>query len=130
MANIDIPKVLKKGEVKVDFNHKKLLDSLKFETDLDVGAKAEVVKETIRFIIANNLEPVTSPMIREIVCIMLMKHGHMKQRLEYTRIGLPYFDLEKGVFGIDLTEDVRMRLIYDHVKKEYEAVKELIEKYD
>ena len=38
---------------------------------------------------------ITAPLIREVVNVHLIKEGFEKERLQYTRIGLPLFDLNK-----------------------------------
>ena len=67
---------------------------------------------------------ITAPLIREIANVHLLKMGLEKCRLQYTRIGMPYYDLEqlflkKGGRKI-LTKILRW------VEIEYRAVKKLV----
>jgi len=71
------------------------------------------------------LELITAPLIREVVNVHLLKLGFEKERLQYTRIGLPFHDLQ------ELFEDIQdKKKIYRKILKwvmfEYCAVGDLI----
>ena len=85
----------------------------------------KITDNVCRFIIGSNLKLITAPLIREIVNVELLKLGLEKQRLQYTRIGFPYYDLEKMTnksFDMNLVQK-----IFKHVINEYVEVKKLIE---
>jgi len=120
------------------FNLNLIKESLLLETELCEESAIFITNETCRFIIGitgerNGLgiKYITAPMIREIVCVMLLKHGFEKERLQYTRIGLPHYDLEllfkkpKQEGDRELVQHIREEgynvnnIIYDlNVKKE------------
>ena len=64
------------------------------------------------------------------VNVQLLKNGFEKERLQYTRIGLPFYDLKKIFTGIDNPENCEevVSKILNWVIEEYYAVDKLIEK--
>jgi len=120
-----LPNVLKKGSVRQDFNPEKIYDSLVKETSLTLEQAMQITEDTTRFLVSKKLKLITAPLIREIVNFQLLSRKFEKVRLEYTRIGFPFYDLGKIVDNGLEVEDAK-ELIYQHVKQEYKAVKELI----
>jgi anaerobic ribonucleoside-triphosphate reductase len=120
--------VLRNGHEQ-EFVPKRILISLKQETGLEHEKAMKVLEAIRRDYIATNQEKVTPPMIREKACVTMYEMGFKKERHYYTRIGFPMYDL-RFILDVDMPEDVKMRLVYNHVKQEYEAVKKLIERCD
>jgi hypothetical protein len=65
-------------------------------------------------------------LLREIANVELLSDNLERERSLYTRIGLPFYDLTKLFSnGGDIKEQ-----IYQHIKKEYQAVRENIREID
>ena len=117
-----IDKTLKRKEFDPNLIYKSLLK----ETNISEENAEKIVKQVARSIISmsSNIKYITSPMIREIVNATLLQYGLEKERLRYTRIGFPYYDLEKLVKNNDQSEtNVK---ILEHIKNEFFNVKKLI----
>ena len=121
--NIQLPNVSRKDGYE-PFDRDKIYTSLSKETTLSYGDAAFIADKVTRFIFANNLKFLSGPLIREIVNVKLLEFGFEKQRLEYTRIGLPYYDFKKLNKYVMLRNESE---IYQRILKEFEAVKKLIE---
>ena len=129
---VDLPKVLKRGEVEVDFIPKKILESFK-ELNIEPEMKVTIVEDVVRFIVGNNLRIITTPMIREIDCVMFLKHGYQIPRLWFTRIGESFSDLKKKIEQEDTIDEIWEYFdwrvedkISHHSIEEFYAVKRLI----
>lgn len=120
--NIEFPLVSKKDRQE-KFDPAKVFNSLTRETSLTFSERHFVAKDVVRFIVALNLKFLSGPLIREITNVILLQHGHEKARLEYTRIGFPFHDLQEILNNPILYS----QHIVQHVTTEYEAVKKLIE---
>lgn len=118
---LDLPVVVKRKSGDQLFNKDKIRDSLMKETGLTKLIATDIALEVKRFVFTNNLKIVTAPLIREICNTFLLSRGLEKHRLLYTRIGIPYFDLQ-GVLLYD-------EKIIKHIEKEYYAVRKLIGEY-
>lgn len=124
------PKIIDKTLKAKELDPIRIYESLLRETDL-FGIQAKfITQETTKFIISisGKLKFITAPMIREIINVILLQYGYEKERLQYTRIGEPYYDLEK------LYEDPNRlvwinvdRKVAKHSKKEFYNVKKLID---
>lgn len=124
--NIFIPFILKKNSIKEEFDTQKIYNSLLKETSISEENAKKITNNVIRFLISTNIKLITAPLIREVANVQLLKLGLEKERLEYTRIGFPRYDLNelynKDFYG---TKD---KLILEHIDKELEDVNILIEK--
>ena len=126
--NLDLmPKVMDKTLKKKDFKPNLIYESLLRETSLTGKEARLITDETTRCIItiSGNVSYITAPMIREVSNSVMLKHGFEKQRLEYTRIGFPYFDLKKLLEDEDV-DDNGDEEILEHVLTEFYNVKNLI----
>jgi hypothetical protein len=128
------PKVLykdkKEGIVKKkNFDPNRIYDRLIKETSLSEKDAEKVTLDVFRFIASSNLKILTAPLIRELVSYTLSKFGFEIARLQNTRIGFPYKDLEEK---IDECQDVNelKEFIYQGVVNEFNEVKRLIENPD
>jgi len=109
------------------FNPTLIIDSLIEETEICRLVAWLVTYMAVRKIISMGLKIVTAPLIREIVCTELLLWGLEKQRLQYTRIGFPKYDLD------NILQDkiyLYPQIITQHVIQENEAVDKLIEEVD
>lgn len=121
-----IPFVTDKTLKKNEFDPNLIYKSLVKETNISEENAKKVVKQVARSIISmsSNVKYITSPMIREIVNATLLQYGLEIERLQYTRIGFPYYDLEKLVKNNNKLEiDIK---ILKHIKNEFFNVENLI----
>ena len=102
-----------------------IYQSLLRETNITKSDAKKVTEQTIRFLISLKLDLITAPLIREVVNVHLLKLGFEKERLQYTRIGLPFHDLQE-LFGDVQDKKKIYRKILKWVVSEYRAVDELI----
>jgi anaerobic ribonucleoside-triphosphate reductase len=113
-----LPKVItSKGNVEV-FNPDLIVKSIEKETGLKNGNSKEILKEVVRKIIAGNVRILTAPMIRELVCSVLIERGYEKERLYYTRLGIPFYDF-KNLVNSNILESEKKEKVYEQIKKEY-----------
>jgi len=120
----------KEGIVKKNkFDPNRIYDRLVKETSLSEKDAEKVTLDVFRFIASSNLKILTAPLIRELVSYTLSKFGFEIARLQNTRIGFPYHDLEEM---IDEYKDINelKDLIFQGVLTEFNEVKKLIENSD
>ncbi|MDH3324155.1 MAG: hypothetical protein OEL89_00790 [Candidatus Peregrinibacteria bacterium] len=89
------------------------------ETSLLPEQAKLITLECLRTIIdiAHKIKTITAPLIREIINVKLLQYGFEKARLEYTRIGLPVFDITNLPSTYNITT---------HVLEEYKEVIKMI----
>ncbi len=120
----------KEGIVKRNkFDPNRIYERLLKETSLSEKDAEKVTLDVFRFIASSNLKILTAPLIRELVSYTLSKFGFEIARLQNTRIGFPYHDLEEK---LEECQDVKnlKDLIYKGVIDEFNEVKKLIEKFE
>ena len=121
-----IPFVINKLLEKKEFDGNLIYESLIIETSLSIIDAKFITEQTTRKIIlmCSNIKHITSPMIREMVCVTLLQYGFEKERLEYTRIGFPRYDLKKMIENNNSYEtDIK---IVKHIRTENSNVNNLI----
>ena len=125
-----IPFVIDKTLKKKMFDPNLIYESLLKETSISEENAKKVMKEVIRKIIATSsfIEYITSPIIREITNVTLLQYGLEKERLQYTRIGFPRYDL-KEIFDNNNNPETDIK-ITNHIRNEYNNVNNLIEIID
>ncbi|GAG87258.1 unnamed protein product [marine sediment metagenome] len=101
--------------------------SLLRETSLSKIDAHKITEQVLRFLISANLKLITAPLIREVVNVHLLKNGFEKERLQYTRIGLPFYDLKEIFTNPDKSETAISDII-NWVIDEYYVVDKLIDK--
>jgi len=101
--------------------------SLLRETSLSKIDAHKITEQVIRFLISADLKLITAPLIREVVNVHLLKNGFEKERMQYTRIGLPFYDL-KEIFTDPDRSETAISDIINWVIEEYYAVDKLIKK--
>ncbi len=119
-----IPSIIDKTLKKRKFNPILIYESLLRETDISESDAKDTTKRVVRILIGANLKIVTSPMIREITNTILLQKGLEIIRLQYTRIGFPYYDLVERFKEKENSSNE----IINHIKIEYESVSDLIKK--
>ena len=120
----------KEGIVKKNkFDPNRIYERLLKETSISEKGAEKVTLDVFRFIASSNLKILTAPLIRELVSYTLSKFGFEIARLQNTRIGFPYHDLEEK---IDECQDINelKEFIYQGVLTEFNEVKKLIENND
>ena len=120
------PEVIDKTLKKKGFNPEIIYNSLFLETNLNEKQARMVTKDATRCVvsISGSIMHITAPMIREIVNSVMVKFGFEKERLQYTRIGFPYYDLNK-LFEENNKEEINKKIL-DQIKNEYNNVKNLM----
>lgn len=121
-----IPFVIDKTLEKKKFNPNLIYESILRETNISKENAKKVVEEVVRKIIAmgSNIKYMTSPMIREITNVTFLQYGFEKERLKYTRIGFPRYDLKKIIKSNN--EHESNIEILKHIKSEFLNVDKLI----
>lgn len=131
-----IPMVLKKGSVLMRYNPNHIYDSLRNETDISKEDAKKITIDVSRFVIASNIKHLTAPLIREIVNTILLKYGFEVERLQYTRIGLPFYDLVLAYEKQNQSQNIYEQIFFEETLKhdiskwvdtEFRAVIDLIE---
>ncbi|MCK4381705.1 MAG: hypothetical protein KAW66_00275 [Candidatus Lokiarchaeota archaeon] len=129
-----LPEVLFKdktsGKVKKDkFDPDRIYVSLLKETNLSEQDAEKITLDVFRFITSSNLKILTAPLIRELVSYTLSRFGFEIARLQNTRIGFPYNDLEAKIAECNDVDELK-EFIYTGVIDEFNEVKKLIESSD
>ena len=114
------------------FNREKIVESLIKETGLDRKTAEEIALEVEETIRRSRIGFISAPLIREIVNVKLLERGLEKERANYTRLGLPVYDvtqiIEKGVrenANLQHNPETIHKLVADWVMKEYALLKVL-----
>jgi len=120
----------KEGIVKKNkFDPNRIYDRLIKETSLSEKDAEKVTLDVFRFIASSNLKILTAPLIRELVSYALSKFGFEIARLQNTRIGFPYKDLEEKIAECQNVNELK-EFIYQGVINEFNEVTKLIENPD
>ncbi len=112
------------------FDRSKIVESLVKETGLDRKIAEEIAKEVEEFV--KGLKFISAPLIREIVNVKLLERGLEEARRDYTRLGLPVYDvtniIEKGIrenANLQHNPETIHKHVADWVMKEYALLKAL-----
>ncbi len=115
-----------------NFDRSKIVKSLIKETGIDKKVAEEIALEVEETIKRLKLKFISAPLIREIVNVKLLERGLEKERANYTRLGLPVYDvtqiIEKGVrenANLQHNPETIHKLVADWVMKEYALLKVL-----
>ncbi len=117
---------------KLQFKKQAIVDSLMKETSLSQEKATDIAEEATIEINKLGLNILTAPIIREIVCLILLKNKLLKERNLYTRLGMPVYDITQLITQHD-TENANLQYnpetihkhVADHVMKEYATIHEL-----
>ncbi|MFW9971995.1 MAG: hypothetical protein ACFFDF_17530 [Candidatus Odinarchaeota archaeon] len=102
-----------------------IYQSLLKETNISKSNAQKITEQVIRFLISAKLKLITAPSIREVVNVHLLKNGFEKERLQYTRIGLPFRDLKELLNNNTDSEDIVSNIL-NWIISEFHAVNKLI----
>ncbi|KKN00220.1 hypothetical protein LCGC14_1139920 [marine sediment metagenome] len=121
-----IPPVIDKTLEKKEFDGNLIYESLLKETCISKENAKKITTEIIRRIIGiSSLIPyLTSPMIREIANVTLLQYGLTEERLDYTRIGFPRYDLKK-IYENNNKPKTDIKIL-EHIRNEFSNVEDLI----
>ena len=115
-----------------DFDVNKITKSLIEETEIDEKTARKIAKSVEKQMRKLNIEFVTAPLIREIVCVELLKKGLEKERKLYTRLGMPVYDVtflidrgSKENANLQFNPETIHKLMADQISKEYSLIKVL-----
>jgi len=128
----NIPKVRTSLSTFEDFDVAQISKSLAEETNISEETAKKIAKAVEKQIGKLNLEFVTAPLIREIVCVELLKNGFEKERKLYTRLGMPVYDVtfliehgSKENANLQFNPETIHKLMADQISKEYSLIKVL-----
>lgn len=115
-----LPLVIDKEKEDNKFDPNRVFNKLMEETGISDDNAKRVTIDVIRFFVdmGKSIKKITSPMIREVVNVMLVKNGFEIIRLENTRVGIPFYDFNKLMHSKDYTN----KKLLDAVFKEYLSV--------
>jgi len=121
-----IPPIIDKTLEKKEFDGNLIYESLLKETCISKENAKKITTEIIRRIIGiSSLIPyLTSPMIREIANVTLLQYGLTEERLDYTRIGFPRYDLKK-IYENNNKPKTDIKIL-EHIRNEFSNVEDLI----
>jgi anaerobic ribonucleoside-triphosphate reductase len=119
---LDLPRVKRKVGIQ-KYDSTLIMNSLIKETEI-CRLVAWIISEIItRKLFSMGLKILTAPLIREMVCMELLLWGLEKQRLQYTRIGFPKYDIDEILENESI---IYTQIIVQHVIQENNAVDKLI----
>ncbi len=101
------------GELKQDEIEKSLLK----ETSISKIAAKKIARETYQEVIKMNVVKTTN-LLREIVCIKLLEQGLEKENKEYSRLGMPVYDIKNTIFRKD-KENANTNYNLDTIHKKF-----------
>ncbi|MFC2174452.1 anaerobic ribonucleoside-triphosphate reductase [archaeon] len=85
------------------FNKQKIVESLLRETTLPQNTCAEISGEVESDIRRLELRYISAPLIREMVSSKLLERRYMQAKAEYTRLGLPIYDVTQIIKAPEAT---------------------------
>jgi len=77
------------------FDRGNIIKSLLRETNVARGVAEKIGREVEEKIKDLQIENISTPLIRELVNVKLLEYGHENIRNQYTRLGLPVFEVKK-----------------------------------
>jgi len=121
-----LPKVHTKNGTYI-FHPGFIYQSLLKETNISKFNAKKITEQVLRFLVSANLKLITAPLIREVVNVHLLKNGFENERLQYTRIGLPVYDLNQ-IFNERIESKEVVSEIMNWIITEFHEVNKLINK--
>lgn len=130
MTNFNLlPKVKTSKNTEEFFEPERIIKSLMEETDLTQDQANDVAMELTRRLISYKIEVLTSPEIREMVCSILLEKNYDKARFMYTRLGLPFYDVQKLLSSSKDKAEQKER-VFNQIKFEYQEIKKILSKFE
>ncbi len=90
-----LPKVRTTSGTMVPFEAQRIVDSLMLEANLPHGDAQLVCIRVMDRIAASGIKFLSGPLIREMCNSVLAEMGLEKERIRYTRVGVPMYDLDQ-----------------------------------
>ncbi len=88
-----------------EFNSHKIIQSLVKEGSLPLELAQKITEEVENRIYKYQTAYLTGPLIREMVNSVLLEHGHEEYRNKLARLGLPVYDVQEAISGVDEMDD-------------------------
>ncbi len=107
------------------WNRDRIVDALVRETGLEPAVAAVIAFEVEQQILSAGITTLTTPLVRELVDAKLAEHGMEEHRRRHMRLGVPLYDAEQIIAGMDAAGETgadpgRTDLfLAERVKKEY-----------
>jgi anaerobic ribonucleoside-triphosphate reductase len=130
MTNFNLlPKVKTSKNTEESFEPDRIIKSLIKETDLTKKQANDVAMELTRRLISYKIKVLTSPEIREMVCSILLEKNYDKARFMYTRLGLPFYDVQELLSSSKDKAEQKER-VFNQIKFEYQEIKKILSKFE
>lgn len=112
------------------WNKERIAKSLLQETDIREKDAYRIASDVETQIIASNFKHVTSPLIREIANAKLLEYGFEEARKQYTRLGVPVYDVKKMIVAeknkdnsnVPHGPEATNLTLAENIKKEYALI--------
>ncbi len=95
MRERKLPKVRTTSGTMEPFDAERIIDSLMLEAKLDRATAESVAITVMDRIVASGIKFLSGPLIREMCDCVLTEMGLEKERMRYTRVGIPMYDLDQ-----------------------------------
>lgn len=95
MRERKLPKVRTTSGTMEPFDAERIIDSLMLEAKLDRATAESVAITVMDRIAASGIKFLSGPLIREMCDCVLTEMGLEKERMRYTRVGIPMYDLDQ-----------------------------------
>lgn len=121
------PKVRSHDEM-YNFSVKNIIDSLVLETKISPETSLEIAEEVINDIGRSGMRFLTGGLIREMAGVALGRRGMERERIAYTRIGIPLYDIteiiqdpstKRSNANLLRNPETIAKLIHDEVMENY-----------
>ncbi len=94
-----LPKVRSTSGTIEAFNSDKIIDSLMLEAGLKKETAIFVASRVVDRIVASGIKFLSGPLIREMCNSVLAEMGLEQERIRYTRVGVPMYDLDQLILN-------------------------------
>jgi len=111
--------VRRSDEKIVDWDRKKVIETLIKETNIQKNIAEIIVTEVEELLISSKIKYLSSSIIRELVNAKLIEYGFENERKKHTRLGIPVYDLENFIFNFKGNPEESSTHLGNYIKKEY-----------
>jgi len=107
-----------------EWNRDKIAEALVRETGLERGVAQRIALEVERQISAAGVTTLTTPLVREMVNAKLIEHGFEEHARRHMRLGVPLYDVDRIVGGLNadgvaLDPEMTGRVLAESIKREF-----------
>lgn len=107
-----------------EWNRDKIAEALVRETGLERGIAQRMALEVERQISAAGVTTLTTPLVREMVNAKLIEHGFEEHARRHMRLGVPLYDVDRIVSGLNadgvaLDPEMTGRVLAESIKREF-----------